>query len=86
MNKYGQPQHKPIAFQEMHQLRQLHAAITIVVHAIEKHLQLWRGQAEAQSLPVVSIRSFDQREMAVNQSRCVCVCVPVNPNRTTQGT
>jgi hypothetical protein len=24
--------------------------------------------------------------MAVNQSRCVCVCVPVNPNRTTQGT
>ena len=76
VNKNEQPQHKAIAFQEMHQLRQLHAAITIVVHAIEEHLQLWRGQAEAQSLPAVSIRSFDQRTSTRNgcQSRRVCVC------------
>jgi len=33
-------------FQKMHELRKLHAAITIVIHAIEEHLQLRRGQVE----------------------------------------
>ena len=43
-------EHNVSAFQESDQLWQLHTAVAIIVHAVEKHLQLLQGQVQAQCL------------------------------------